>query len=172
MPNFPQLDHCPRLWPILRKTSREEKQADGEGCQQQPLHDAERSNEDLLPPLDKGEAEPQQPDAFHPIVRQIINRNFHVSESNRNVVRHVLSKLRNGYQTLRTKPDQDRQLLIEQCIDQHRSNLKEYVEVMSGFTHSTDVKLALRQGDNCIYAKASCDRRIVGLSDWNDDKTG
>lgn len=127
-------------------------------CQRQQQVDVETSNDDLLPPWEEGEAEPQKPDAIHPIVRQIINRDCHVSESNKNVVRHVISKLRDGYQTLRTMPAQDRRLLIEQCVEQHRSNLKEYVEVMSGFTRTTDGKA----GDPSLPSSLS-GKEIVAL---------
>ncbi len=91
-----------------------------------------------FPPWEEGEAEPEKPDSIHPIVRQIIDRDCHVGESNKEVVRHVISKLRDGYQSLRKMPAADRRMLVEQCVEQHRSNFKEYVEVMSGFTRTTD----------------------------------
>lgn len=52
------------------------------------------------------------------------------------VVRHVISKLRKGYETLRAMPQNDRGQLVEQCVQHHQGNFKEYVEVMSGFTQS------------------------------------
>ncbi|MEQ1830766.1 MAG: hypothetical protein ABL921_32750 [Pirellula sp.] len=33
-------------------------------------------------------------------------------------------------------PQQDRDQLVEQCVQHHRGNFKEYVEVMSGFTRT------------------------------------
>jgi hypothetical protein len=90
------------------------------------------------PPREEGEAELEKPDSIHPIVRQIIDRDCHVSESNKDVVRHVISKLRDGYQSLRKMPAHDRRMLVEQCVEQHRSNFKEFVAVMSGFTRTVD----------------------------------
>jgi hypothetical protein len=66
----------------------------------------------------------------HPIVRQIIDRDCHVSESYRAVIRHVVSKLRGGHKTFRGMPRTDRRLLMQQCIQQHRANRKLYVAVM------------------------------------------
>ena len=54
----------------------------------------------------------------------------------KDVVRHVISKLRKGYETLRAMPQTDRDQLVEQCVQHHRGNFKEYVEVMSGFTQT------------------------------------
>ena len=76
----------------------------------------------------------------HPIIRQIIDRDCHVAESNRNVVRHVVSKLRYGYESLRAMSKADRRKFIEQCVVHHRRNYKEYVEVMSGFRYTTQGK--------------------------------
>jgi hypothetical protein len=66
----------------------------------------------------------------HPIVRQIINRDCHVGCSNRGVIRHVVSKLRSGWQTYRAMPRADRRLLMQQCIQQHRENRALYRAVM------------------------------------------
>lgn len=72
----------------------------------------------------------------HPIIRQIIDRDCHVAESNLAVIRHVVSKLKNGYATFKAMPKGDRREFILQCIRHHRQNLKIYVEVMSGFTRT------------------------------------
>ena len=66
----------------------------------------------------------------HPIVRQIIDRDCHVGESYRTVIRHVVSKIRGGYETFRGMPKADRRLLMQQCIQQHRANRELYVAVM------------------------------------------
>ena len=108
-------------------------------CQRTEFDDSAAA-QDGLPPWDEEESEPVNSDSIHPIVKQIIDRDCHVGESNKDVVRHVISKLRNGYETLRKMPAADRQLLVEQCVARHRSNLKEYVEVMSGFTRTTGDK--------------------------------
>ena len=68
----------------------------------------------------------------HPIVRQIIDRDCHVSMRNREVIRHVISKLRDGYATFRAMPRADRRELLHQCIAVHRENWELYVDVMSG----------------------------------------
>lgn len=49
---------------------------------------------------------------IHPIIRQIIDRDCHVSWSNRRVIRHVISKLRNGFETYQTMPRDDRRELL------------------------------------------------------------
>ena len=66
----------------------------------------------------------------HSIVRQIIDRDCHVGESYRTVIRHVVSKLRGGHNTFRGMPRADRCLLMQECIQQHRANRELYVAVM------------------------------------------
>jgi len=66
----------------------------------------------------------------HPIVAQIINRDCHVASSNRNVIRHVVSKLRDGLTTFRSMPREDRRTLMRQCIQQHGENRELYFAVM------------------------------------------
>ena len=72
----------------------------------------------------------------HPIIRQIINRDCHVGESNQAVVKHVISKLKGGYDGFRKMDSASRRVFVESCILQHAYNQNEYVEVMSGFTNS------------------------------------
>lgn len=66
----------------------------------------------------------------HPILRQIIDRDCHVSLSNRAVIRHVISKLRDGYHTFSGLPKEERRRFIEQCIQIHQANRAEYEAVM------------------------------------------
>ena len=66
----------------------------------------------------------------HPIVRQIIDRDCHVSDSYRTVIRHVVAKLRGGHKTFRGMPKADRRQLMQQCIQQHGANRELYVAVM------------------------------------------
>lgn len=66
----------------------------------------------------------------HPIIRQIIDRDCHVSLSNGQVVEHVISLLRNGYDTYRSMSALNRRRFVRQCIQRHRENRKLYVEVM------------------------------------------
>ena len=68
----------------------------------------------------------------HPLVRQIIDRDCHVSMSNRAVIHHVISKLRDGYQTFRGMPKRDRKDLLRQCIAVQRQNVRFYRQVMGG----------------------------------------
>lgn len=68
----------------------------------------------------------------HPIVRQIIDRDCHVSLSNRSVIRHVISRLRDGRATFRAITLGDRKNLMRQCIKVHRENREFYVDLMSG----------------------------------------
>jgi len=72
--------------------------------------------------------------AIHPIIRQIIDRDCHVAESNRKVIRHVISKLRNGMQTFQAMPRDDRRELMQQCIERHRQNREMYAAVMGGWS--------------------------------------
>ncbi len=93
------------------------------------------------PPWDQTEEE-KGPDYqrllnVHPIVRQIVNRDCHVGSTAKSVVQHVISKLRNGVEALRAMSPYERRRLIDDCLVQHQHNLKEYVEVMSGFTRTT-----------------------------------
>lgn len=71
-----------------------------------------------------------EPREVHPIVSQIINRDCHVGLSNREVIRHVISRLRDGWRTYRALPHPDRRLLMQQCIQQHRENRELYITVM------------------------------------------
>lgn len=66
----------------------------------------------------------------HSIVKQIIDRDCHVAESNRTVIRHVISKLRGGWQTFRSLPKSDRRQLMQQCVQQHHDNRELYRAVM------------------------------------------
>ncbi len=86
---------------------------------------------------DRDEREFQRSLNIHPIIRQIIDRDCHVGESNRNVVRHVVSKLRKGVESFRGMSKADRRKFIEQCVTQHSGNYRQYVEVMSGFRYTT-----------------------------------
>lgn len=69
---------------------------------------------------------------MHLIVRQIIDRDCHVGLSNRAVMRHVISKLRNGWQTFRGMPKHDRRELLRQCAEAHKESRDLYRDVMYG----------------------------------------
>ena len=72
----------------------------------------------------------QRKHAAHPIVRQIIDRDCHVAEPHRAVIRHVVSKLRDGYATLRALPKAERRRFLEDCVAVHAANRAEYEAVM------------------------------------------
>ena len=107
-------------------------------CPNCQLHDeyGADATQDGLPPWEETTPESPKADSVHPIIKQIIDRDCHVATPAKEVVRHVISKLRKGYETLRTMPQADRDQLVEQCVLHHRGNFKEYVEVMSGFTQT------------------------------------
>ena len=67
---------------------------------------------------------------MHPIVKQIIDRDCHVGLPNREVIRHVISRLKDGYVTFRSMSRSDRRLLMQQCVEQHRENRELYIAVM------------------------------------------
>lgn len=80
--------------------------------------------------------EPNLPEGVHPIIRQIIDRDCHVGTPTHEVVRHVISKLRHGYESYRSMLPVERAMLVAQAALHHRGNFKLYVEVMSGFSHT------------------------------------
>ena len=67
---------------------------------------------------------------MHPIVKQIIDRDCHVGISNRQVMKHVISRLKHGWRTFRQMPREDRKDLLRQCVERHHQNRQEYVAVM------------------------------------------
>jgi len=67
------------------------------------------------------------------IVSMIIDRDCHVSMSNRQVIKHVISRLKNGYQTFKAMPRKERRKLMRMCIQYHWENYNEYHIVMKGF---------------------------------------
>jgi len=66
-----------------------------------------------------------------PIVQQIVNR-CHVGQSNRQVTRYLISRMRHGWQTFQAMSKPERRELMKQIIAQHRANRKLYRAVMSG----------------------------------------
>lgn len=80
---------------------------------------------------------------IHPIIRQVIDRDCPVGESGRAVVRHVISKLKHGYDTFRIMPKLERRKFIEQCLSQHAANRRLYAEVMNGFSSTRKLEQEL-----------------------------
>ena len=66
---------------------------------------------------------------IHPIIEQCVNR-CHVSESNRAVIKYVISRLRKGYDTFRAMPKKDRKTMMRMCIYVHSENRSLYNLVM------------------------------------------
>jgi hypothetical protein len=68
---------------------------------------------------------------INPILRAIVDR-LHVSESNRDVIRYVISRLQDGYVTYRAMPRWKRREFLAQCLEAHRQNRELYSAVMRG----------------------------------------
>jgi hypothetical protein len=98
----------------------------------------------------------------HPILRQIIGRDCHVSMSVRDVIRHVVSCLRDGYTTFREMPRIDRRRFIEECIECHRENVRLYDEVMNGQARRRKRTQKAENGAGLPPAKLS-GRELVSL---------
>lgn len=62
----------------------------------------------------------------HPVVQHVIDRDCHVLTPNTEVVRHVISRLKNVYETFRAMSKVEREFLIEQAIRHHRRNQQNY----------------------------------------------
>ena len=69
-------------------------------------------------------------EAPHPIVRQIVDRDCHVSLTNEEVIDHVISKLRHGMETFRVMPQEERDRLVRDCTMVHEWNRQLYRDVM------------------------------------------
>lgn len=89
---------------------------------------AAAGNEEAIAALAQCTAES---DWVHPIIRQIVGRR-RVSESNRQVIRYYVSRLKKKYKTYRCLPRQQRHDLLRAVIQVHAANRKLYCDVMSG----------------------------------------
>jgi hypothetical protein len=69
---------------------------------------------------------------IHPIIRQIVNRDCHVGWNNRQVIAHVISRLKRKYATFKAMPPADRKEMMRQCIAQHADNRTLYSNVVNG----------------------------------------
>ncbi len=65
------------------------------------------------------------------IVEMIVGR-CHVGDSDRKVIRYVISRLTDGRRTFRAMTRKDRKALLRQIIDAHTANQKLYHHVMTG----------------------------------------
>jgi len=68
----------------------------------------------------------------NPIIRQIIDRDCHVGESYFQVICHVVSKLKNKWNTFRDLSAKMRGEFVKDCIQAHKENRELYYKVMSG----------------------------------------
>ena len=68
----------------------------------------------------------------HPIIRQIIDRDCHVSMSNRAVISHVVSRLKDKRATFTAMAREARRSLMRDCIAVHQENRTLYRAVMTG----------------------------------------
>lgn len=66
------------------------------------------------------------------IVQRIVDRDCHVSESNRAVIRHVASKIRGGVRGFLKLPREVRRQVMEAAIARHAENGGLYDAVMRG----------------------------------------
>ena len=69
---------------------------------------------------------------MHAIISQIINRDCHVSLSNRAVIKHVISRLKRKYKTFASMNRRDRRAFMFACIEQHKENQDLYFYVTGG----------------------------------------
>ena len=65
------------------------------------------------------------------MIRQIVGR-CHISETNKEVIRYVISRLQNGYQTYKFMPKSARRKMLQEIVKEHNSNIEEYHMVMGG----------------------------------------
>lgn len=69
---------------------------------------------------------------INPIVEQIINRDCHVSWTNRRVIKHVISRLKHKRKTWLGLPNNVRKDLMRDCITVHKLNGELFHMVMTG----------------------------------------
>jgi hypothetical protein len=66
-----------------------------------------------------------------PIIRQIVNRRY-AGDSNRTIIRYVVSRLRDGYATFHALSREQRRSLMRDAIKVHEANRQLYPRVMRG----------------------------------------
>jgi len=67
-----------------------------------------------------------------PIIKQIIDRDCHVSFSYLRVIKHVVSKIEGGYKTFKKLPKDFKKDFMKNCIRIHKQNINLYNYVMRG----------------------------------------
>ena len=68
---------------------------------------------------------------MNPFVRQIVER-CHVGDTNREVIRYVISRIKGKYKTFRKLPREQRKQLLRDAVQCHRENRDLYCYVMRG----------------------------------------
>jgi hypothetical protein len=72
------------------------------------------------------------------MIRMIVGR-CHVGDTNRQVVRYLISRLKKGYASWQAMPREQRRLAMRECIRIHAENRGVYRFVMSGQTERTAI---------------------------------
>ena len=67
------------------------------------------------------------------IISMIVDRDCHVSTSHIQVIKHVITRLKNGYETYKAMSRKDRRIFMRACIKAHDDNIEEYRKIMHGF---------------------------------------
>lgn len=65
------------------------------------------------------------------MIKQVVDR-CHVGDTNRQVIRFLISRLRNGYQTWIGMEREKRRLVMQECVRIHHENREVYRSVMNG----------------------------------------
>lgn len=65
------------------------------------------------------------------IIGMIVDRDCHVGMTNKKVIRHVISRLKNKESTFWEMTKEDRRYFMLTCIKEHEQNQKLYRQVMS-----------------------------------------
>ncbi len=65
------------------------------------------------------------------MIRMLVGR-CHVGESNKRVIRYVISRLKNKETTFWSLPKDQRKSLMQACVKEHAENRKLYNDVMRG----------------------------------------
>ena len=66
------------------------------------------------------------------IISQIVGR-CHVAETNRQVIRYVISRLKAKEATYWAMPKDKRKELLQDIIEEHRDNISLYVDIQNGW---------------------------------------
>ncbi len=64
-------------------------------------------------------------------VRQIVGR-YHVGDTNRYVIRGIISRIKGGLRGFKLEPREKRHALLRYIVDEHARNFIMYAAVMSG----------------------------------------